>query len=240
MKITRFFISRFIGIKFKEVDGKKIKGIAADAFKGCVMVKRLRISEGIEVIENSAFKECKALEEVRLPDTLYTIGSKSSEYGIGAFFNTNLKTIIIPPNVKFIGPYSFSFCSNLRKAELSDKITTIHKSAFSFCRNLMEIKLPSSLLKIEENAFEDCSSMIKVFLPMGVQLIAKDAFKGTRMTEIHIPPTVTKMGEESTRSILGDSVFGFNSRNLTIYCVAGSVAMDYARKNNIKCAKAQF
>lgn len=241
-----YYITHFNGFEEEDmtipslIDGKKIKGIAVDAFKGCVLVKKLCVSEGIEVIENSAFKECKALEEVILPDTLQTIGSKSSEYGIGAFFNTNLKTVIIPPSVKFIGPYSFSFCSNLRKVDMSDKITTIPKSAFSFCRNLMEIRLPSGLLKIEENAFEDCSSLIKVHVPMGTQVIEKNAFKGTRMTEIYIPPTVAKMGEESTRSILGDSVFGFNPRNLTIYCVAGSVAMDYARKNNIKCAKAQF
>ncbi len=244
-KTDGYYITHFNG--FEEdmivpslIDGKKIKGIAKDAFKGCVMVKWIRISEGIEIIENSAFKECKALEGVTFPDTLRRIGSQSIEYGIGAFFNTNLKTVILPQNVEFLGPYSFGFCSNLRKVEMSDKIATIHKNTFSYCRSLSDMKLPLNLLKIEENAFENCSSLREVHIPVGTQLIGKKAFDSTNLTGIYIPPTVTKIGEESTRSILGDSVFGYNSRSLTIYCAAGSAAMDYARKNNIKCAKAQF
>ena len=245
-KSNGYYITHFNGFEEDEmtipsmIDGKAIKGIAQNAFKGCVAVKRITISEGIEVIENCAFKECKALEEVILPDTLRRIGSKTEEYGVGAFFSTNLKTIIIPQNVDFLGPYSFGFCSNLRKVELSDKITTIHNSTFSYCRSLSDIKLPASLSKIEESAFDNCKVLRSVHIPMGTKMIGRKAFDGTSLAEIYIPPTVTKIGEESTRSILGDSVFGFASRNLTIYCAAGSEAMNYARKNNIKCAKAQF
>lgn len=245
-KSDGYYISHFNGFEEEEmtipslIDGKKIKGIAQDAFKGCVMVKQIRISEGIEIIENSAFKECKALEEVTLPDTLRCIGSNSSEYGIGAFFNTNLKAVILPQNTEFLGPYSFGFCSNLRKVEMSDKITVIHKSTFGHCRSLSDIKLPSGLLNVEKDAFKNCISLREIHIPVGTQLIAMNAFEGTNLTSIYIPPTVTKIGEESSSSIIGDSVFGYLSRNLTIYCSAGSTAMDYARKNNIKCAKAQF
>lgn len=245
-KADGYYITHFNGFEEDEmtipsmIDGKAIKGIAQDAFKGCVAVKRITISEGIEVIENCAFKDCKALEEVILPDTLRRIGSKTAEYGVGAFFGTNLKTIIIPQNVDFLGPYSFGFCSNLRKVELSDKITIIHNSTFSYCRSLSDIKLPASLSKIEESAFDNCKALRSVHIPMGTKTIGRKAFDNTPLSEIYIPPTVNKIGEESTRSIIGDGVFGFASRNLTIYCAAGSEAMNYARKNNIKCAKAQF
>ena len=245
-KTDGYYITHFNGFEEDEmtipsmIDGKPIKGIAQDAFKGCVAVKRITISEGIEIIENCAFKDCKALEEITLPDTLRRIGSKSAEYGVGAFGGTNLKSVILPQNVEFLGPYSFSFCSNLRKVELSDKITVIHESTFNYCRSLSDIKLPSGLLRIEANAFDNCKALRVVHIPLGTQFIGRKSFDGTNLAEIYIPPTVTKIGEESTRSILGDGVFGYSSRSLTIYCAAGSMAMEYARKNNIKCAKAQF
>ena len=245
-KTDGYYITHFNGFEEDEmtipsmIDGKAIKGIAQDAFKGCVAVKRITISEGIEIIENCAFKECKALEEVILPDTLRRIGKKSSEYGAGAFFSTNLKSIVLPHNVEYLGPYSFGFCSNLCRVELSDKITTIHENTFCYCRSLSNVKLPAGLQTIEANAFENCRVLRTVRIPMGTKSIGRKAFDSTYLTEIYIPPTVTKIGDESTRSILGDSVFGYNSRNMTIYCAAGSEAMNYARKNNIKCAKAQF
>ena len=245
-KSDGYYITHFNGFEEEDmvipslIAGKKIIGIARDAFQGCVTVKRVRISEGIEIIENSAFKECTALEEVILPDTLRRIGINTAISGVGAFSNTNLKTIILPQNVNFLGPYSFEFCSNLRKVKLSDKITTIHNSTFSNCRSLSDIKLPASLLRIEENAFCNCKVLRSVHIPMGTRQIGRQAFYNTSLAEIYIPPTVTKIGEESKGYILGDSVFGYNTQNLTIYCAAGSEAMNYARKNNIKCAKAQF
>lgn len=244
-KTDGYYIARFNGFEEEDmtipsmIDGKKIKGIAEDAFKGCVMVKRIRISEGIEIIKNSAFKECKALEEVTFPDTLRRIGSASAKYGMGAFHWTNLKTVILPQNVEFLGPYSFSFCTNLRKVEMSDKISVIHDSTFSYCRSLSDIKLPSGFLRIKESAFEDCESLREVHIPVGTRSIARNAFVNTKLTAIYIPPTVTEIGEECENSF-EDSVFGGHTYNLTIYCTAGSEAMKYARKNNIKCAKAQF
>lgn len=219
------------------IDGKRIKGIAKDAFRGCATVKQIRISEGIEIIEDGAFCNCKSLEVVDFPDTLRCIGSKSKEYAIGAFWRTNLKAVILPKNVEFLGPYSFRDCCNLHKVEMSDKITIIYEGTFEYCHSLSDIKLPSGLLRIEKIAFKHCVSLREVHIPVGTQLIGAGAFYETNLVGIYIPPTVTKMGEGH---YLGYGVFGNNPHALTIYCAAGSAAMDYARKNTIKCAKAQF
>lgn len=224
------------------IAGKRIKGIAQDAFKGCVTVKKVHISEGIEVIENSAFKDCKALEAVSLPDTLRKIGSSSKEYGIGAFAGTKLKEIVIPPNVDFLGPYTFNFCSELNKVILSDNISVISERAFNYCSKLTDIKLPSKLSVIGEEAFSDCG-LREIHIPMGTQKIMRSAFNKTRLIAAYIPPTVTEIGDANSHSVLGDYTFGRNFTrhpDFTIFCSAGSTAMEYARKNNIKCAKAQF
>lgn len=234
-----YYIARFNGFEEEEmtipsiIDGKKIKGIAKEVFKGCLTVKVIRISEGIEIIEDAAFMKCKALETVSLPNTLRRIGCNTKEYGIGVFAETNLKAITIPQNVEFLGPYSFYSCSNLQKIQISDRISAIHTGTFCSCKRLSEIKLPRNLLSIGEDAFSRCTSLREIHIPVGTQEIGRNAFFCTYINSIFVPPTVTKISD-------GSYTFGSLSKNLTIYCSAGSVAMEYARKNNIKCAKAQF
>lgn len=247
-KTDGYYISHFNGFEEEVmtipslIDGKKIKGIAEDAFKGCVTVKRISLSEGIEIVENRAFKECKSLESVVLPNTLKRIGSKSNEYGIGAFSNTKLVEITIPPEVDFVGPYTFNYCTNLKRVRLGDKIEVINKSTFSHCTSLTDISLPKQLKIIDENAFEECRSLQSVHVPVGTQRIANKAFKDAKLSAIYIPPTVIHIGMEEGNRFSREETFGYIliPKDFTIYCTAGSVAMEYARKNNIKCAKAVF
>ncbi len=237
-----YYISGFKGFEEEEmiipsqIGRRKIKGIAHDAFKGCVTVKKIHISEGIEIIESGAFKSCEALEEVSLPNTLRKIGSELNEFG-GAFAGTHLKSVLIPQNVEFLGPESFQFCHYLQKAEILGKIDRICKGTFEHCEKLSEVSLPDGLLTIEKEAFNCCFSLQEIHIPVGTQEIAKDTFWGARLKSVYIPPSVTKIGGSSTAS--SDETFG-GSYGLTIYCEAGSAAMKYARKKNIKCAKAQF
>ncbi len=245
-KADGYYMTRFNGFEEEEmtipsmIDGERIKGIAEGAFQGCIAVKKIHISEGIEVIENRAFSGCRALEDVTLPNTLRRIGSKYASIGDGAFESTGLRIITIPQNVEFLGPSSFNWCSALRKVALSNQIATIHERTFSYCKSLSEVKFPINLVTIEKKAFENCSSLREVHIPVGTKKIGSCAFNKTKLTAIYIPPTVTEIGDNPTRSSFGDQTFGLIPHDLTIYCTAGSAAMDYARKNNIKCAKAQF
>lgn len=251
-KADGYYITHFNGFEEENmvipslIAGKRIIGIAQDAFKGCVTVKQVRISEGIEVIENCAFKDCKALEKVDLPTTLRKIGSQSSDYGIGAFQYTGLKSITIPQSVDFIGPCTFQGCFHLRKVTLPDGIKTICRDTFDYCSELTTIDLPRGLQKIEKNAFRECKRLAEIRIPVGTQIIEEDAFAKTSLTTVYIPPTVVQIGCQDPNSytvrMMGDGTFGYNAfrKTLTVYCAAGSVAMEYARKNNFKCAKAQF
>ena len=236
-KADGYYITHFNGFEEEEmtipsmIGGNPIRGIAQDAFRGCVTVKKVSISEGIEIIENRAFKDCKSLEAISFPNTLKRIGNNSKEYDSGAFSQTSLQEVELPPNVEFIGPYTFYFCFKLNKATISDKIKTICKAAFSHCGRLSSIKLPKNLLAIEEEAFS-WTQLRDVHIPVGTQVIEKDAFRYINtLNSIYIPSTVTNIRSDSFDSYL---------TKYTIYCEAGSVAMEYARKNNIKCAKAQF
>lgn len=233
-KADGYYIAHFNGFEEDKmivpsmIDGKAIKGIAQDAFKGCVAVKQVIISEGIEIIENKAFKECKSLESVSFPSTLKRIGSDDAKERDGAFTCTNLRSILIPNATEYVGPYTFASCKNLQQVQMSDHVIAIEKGTFYNCQHLRDVTLPKELLVIEEDAFMLCIGLKEIRIPMGTQELKECAFANTKMAEIHIPPTVIKIG----RSAVVNSP--------TVYCTAGSVAMEFARKNNMKCAKAQF
>ena len=174
------------------------------------------LREGITEVEESAFKECKNLEEIVLPDSLTGIG------GIGgwAFSGcSGLRKIYIPDNdTAFVGLGAFYDCDGsvkilgskfldsigvktladyrrLDKITLPDGLTEIGDYAFSFCSGLREIHLPDGLTKISEGAFSGCSGLTEIRLPDGVTEIGSSAFRGCRgLTEIHLPDSVTEIG----------------------------------------------
>lgn len=79
------------------------------------------------------------------------------------------------------------------------------------------MEFPKGLISIQENAFKECKNLQSVKILRSVRYIGTGkADDGT-------------FGERFSRS-----------RDFTIYCEAGSYAMDYARMLNIKCAKADY
>ena len=223
-KADGYYITHFDGFEEEEmvipslINGKPIKGIASYAFRGCVMVKKIKISEGIEFIEDSAFEGCSHLIEILLPETLVQIGDNSAQIRRGAFTGTALKTITIPKNVKNIGSYTFAHtnlqyvitpddleflgthafwaCYNLKKVALSDNITKICDYTFDDCCNLSEIKLPKGLLTIKKGAFRNCSCLSNIELPQDLLTIEAFAFEGCKyMSEIHIPMGTQVIGK---------------------------------------------
>jgi len=88
------------------------------------------------------------ITEVRLPDTLYTIGA-----------------------------FAFADCSDLRKVTIRGG-TEIGLSAFRNCSDLKSLSLPDTLVIIDDYAFESCVVLGKVKIPASVETIGFDAFGG--------------------------------------------------------------
>lgn len=230
-----YYITKFCGFEEEEmtipnmIDGKSITVIGEGAFRGCTAVKKIRISEGIAVLDKEAFKECSALEEVILPETLVGISG-------GVFWETDLKSVIIPHSVTVIGQAAFMGCENLTSVTLSDNITKIHRWMFAQCKKLKKIKLPKNLKEIDSEAFAYCYSLRELHIPVGTETIGEKIFKGTFGLDVYVPPSVTSIAKDAFDLTVGEGLSGV----ATIYCEAGSVALDHARKNKLKYAKATF
>ena len=127
-----------------------------------------------------------------------------------------LKEVIIIGNADIIPAASFSACETLEKVTILDGVTAIDERAFYECKKLTDVYLPSSLTtigmhafggcsqltncvipdsvtSIQQNAFSYCTSLRKVIIPRGLTVIEMSTFNQTRLEELYIPLSVTKI-----------------------------------------------
>ena len=234
------------------IGGKRVSEIGNHAFKGCVGIEKVVISEGIEILGNGVFLNCKELKEVVLPGTLKRIGTADPTgcpkiLGTmtkldGTFEYTALEDVKIPDSVKYVGEYAFSGCGRLRKIVFPAELKEIRENTFRWCKSLEEVVFPRELEAIRVEAFEGCESLKTVTLPEKVRSIEQGVFAGCRNLEsIYLPDSVSEIGGGRGSGFI--QTFGEpddRHPNFTILCNAGSYAMSYARKQQIKCARAQI
>ena len=232
------------------IDGKRVSEVGNHAFKGCVGIEKIIVSEGIEILGNGVFINCKELKEVVLPGTLKRIGTADPAgcpkiLGTmtkfeGTFEYTALENVEIPDSVKYVGEYAFSGCGSLKRIKFPAELKEIKENTFRWCKSLEQIVFPKALEVIRMEAFEGCESLREVILPEGVKSIEQGAFAGCRNLEsIYLPDSVSEIGGGRGGGFV--QTFGQpddRHANFTILCNAGSYAMNYARKQQIKCARA--
>ena len=113
------------------------------------------VAEGIEVLGNRTFRQCRELTTVALPNTLTEIGP--------AVFQScsKLANVTIPATVKTIGEGAFAECTSLTSINIPNGITRLEKDVL---RNtgLTSIEIPASVTYIGTYAFRDCESLTEV------------------------------------------------------------------------------
>lgn len=240
-------ITKYVGMSKKtvvtpsKINGQKVVSIARQAFKGCIEIEKVIVSNGVINIGNGAFMNCTKLKEINLPQTLKYIGSENINERIGmsrtafnynnrfegAFESTKLENVAIPNLVEFIGPYTFHDCSQLKSVVLPENLQILKVESFGMCPLLDEIIFPKYLREIENDVFS--SQVIEeVFLPESVVKIGRGAFFYCKnLRRIYIPNNSTEIGDGFPRG----------RDDFTILCNPGSYAMKYAREHQINCEK---
>ena len=146
---------------------------------------------GIKRIDDAAFKECKSLESVVIPNSVKKIGESS----FGGC--ESLMSVEIPNSVMEIGSGAFYDCKSLASVEIPNSVTEIGDNAFRGC-NISEFSHPCLTIKGGVAIQEDCfghkvvgycaSQSSSITIPNGVIGIKPEAFAGcTSLKSVVIP-----------------------------------------------------
>lgn len=151
------------------------------------------------------------VRELILPDTFREPLCMDNGYG------ARITSLVLPEGMT--DPGHVPTCRYLRWVTLPE--TAVKTGEFSGCKRLETINLPSGLQEVSELAFSHCVSLKEMALPNGIKKIGGYAFYGCKNLSLYIPPSVKKIKEKALDGIR------------MLYCVKGSAAHRYAKKNRI-------
>ena len=137
-------------------NGKPVKAVGTDAFKGNTKITSVEIHDGIEFVLPYAFNNCTSLGTVKFSKTLKVIDWCSFEKC------SSLTEVEIPNSVDKIEYGAFRDCLFLEKIVIGSKVKTIGTYAFAGCTSLITIKIPSSVKYLGDRIFNNCFKLIEV------------------------------------------------------------------------------
>ncbi|MGM9851228.1 MAG: leucine-rich repeat domain-containing protein [Muribaculaceae bacterium] len=139
-------------------------------------------------IDMDAFRSCKELTSVTIPNTV-------REIGITAFCGCGITSINIPKSVTKMGYWAFLNCYNLTSVTFNNSPVEMGVDAFAGCKKLTYLNLGNALPEIGGGAFSKCSSLTSVTIPNSVTSIGEGAFGDcTGLSSITIGNSVTSIG----------------------------------------------
>ena len=172
------------------------------AFKNCRDLTSVKIPNSVTEIGKEAFAQCLGLTSVDLPDDLFAIADRTFESC------TSLTSITIPATVSSIGIYAFNYCEGLTSINIPACVETISEGAFANCKMLATLtvddgnsvfKSPAgsnALIRKSDNVLGlGCKGTV---IPDDVTVIGDYAFRICGgMTTFEIPEGVTTIGREA-------------------------------------------
>ena len=173
------------GYDYANIESLKITGVLNDVdflfiYRMMPNLKNLDIAEvNITALPIQAFYKSTNVENLILPNTLITIGEEM-------FYQSKLKTVVIPANATTIGNSAFEQCASLISIDIPANVETIGTAVFWGCSSLTTVTFEKgSQLKTigggsssYYGAFSYCSSLTSIEIPASVETIKASAFKG--------------------------------------------------------------
>ena len=172
------------GYDYANIESLKITGVLNDVdflfiYRMMPNLKNLDIAEvNITALPIQAFYKSTNVENLILPNTLITIGEEM-------FYQSKLKTVVIPANATTIGNSAFEQCASLISIDIPANVETIGTAVFKDCSSLATVTFEngSQLKTIEggypsSGTFADCTALTSIEIPASVETIEAAAFNG--------------------------------------------------------------
>lgn len=162
--------------------GSKLLKISDFAFAECSDLEEFDMPPGVLYINDGAFRGCRRLKTIHLPQRLQQISRETFAYC------TSLSGITLPLSLREIKPLAFLDCQNIRLTEIPAYVVKIGNNAFGRCYSLQQMKLPYKCREVESYAFADCISLQSITLPAKTDMLGELLFSGClRLREIIVP-----------------------------------------------------
>lgn len=158
-----------------EMHGKKVAGISDMAFYSLSNVTEVKIPNTITTIGSMAFAECRQLVSVTIPASVEEIGD-------AAFMRCNsLKSVTFEAGSKLteLPLASFKECSSLESVTIPANIETVGAGAFQACYALETIVIEEGVKTLGAQAFQDCKALASITLPASLTEIGEYNFVGS-------------------------------------------------------------
>lgn len=188
------------------------------AFSGSSKLKTVNIGENVTNIPGYAFKGCSGLTTVNFNAINCTNSGAVNGSNLYPVFSdcTNLKTINIGEQVKYIPNGVFAYCTEITSINIPDSVISLGKYTFYKCSNLTTINIPDGITEIGTGIFKDCSSLRSITIPNGVKTIGESAFYGcAKLSGVAIPETITAIDIYAFAGCSNLNTVVFNAENCT-------------------------
>ncbi len=159
----------FSGCGLATFNASALSKMGEGAFKDCTDFVELKWDTAtLHTVPAEAFSGCVKLKKINIPKAVTAIGAKS-------FANCEtLATLTFATNSKLvsIGANAFELCKKLRTVTFPAELETIGASAFYKCTALRYVSLPQTLTTIEENAFFECFKLHEIENLSSIEIVA--------------------------------------------------------------------
>ncbi len=131
-------------------------------------IKKIVISQGVRNIGSYAFKDCSALTQISIPDSVIGVG-------LGAFYGCHA-LVQQEDGIYYAEKWIISCEQGVTAPAVRADSNGIAENAFSGCDSLEYIALPDGLFSIDSNAFYNCSSLQSIRIPSSIVWLGTNVF----------------------------------------------------------------
>lgn len=158
--------------------------------KGNIVIGDTYKGKPVTSIADRAFYSKSAITDITISSNIKTIG----KYAFTGC--SNLKSVTFEGDVESIGDYAFQSCSSLTSINLPNTVTEIGKYTFRYCRHLTSVTLGDNTVSIGEEAFMQCTRLASINFPATLTTIGPSAFGYCEaLTSVELGNAVTEIGK---------------------------------------------
>lgn len=165
-----------------------VRVIGEGAFKACRFIRKIEIPDTVVKIDNEAFWGCMVLETPHIPNSVQNIGERAFK-GCKFFHEIDL-----PEGLTSIDGSAFEDCSNLSRINVSEKNTKFSSIdgvlyskdkkeliRFPSGKDQIQYKVAEGTARIERDAFESCKKIERISLPNSIEYVDDGAFYSCKL-----------------------------------------------------------